>query len=207
MVMEETKSKREDARIRSTKSRVQEVFLELLQEKPVSRISVTQICKEAQINRTTFYKPYLDVFDLMDKTCQDLQTSFKEAVGRIRITGIVQTLTQILQILQENLAHYWPLFGPNGDPTLAGRLIGSCYPLFADNPMFADSREYDDDLKKILYCYLSGGCTAMLTFWVQYGQKRSPEEMAVIMDELIRITMAGVSEHLDVFRQGNKVKN
>jgi hypothetical protein len=39
---------------------------------------------------------------------------------------------------------------------------------------------------------------------MQYGQKRSPEEMAVIMDELIRITMAGVREHLEVFRQGTK---
>lgn len=202
--MEETKPKREDARIRSTKGRVQEIFLQHLREKPASRISVTQICKEAGINRTTFYKHYLDVFDLLDKTERELQTSFREAVGRIQVTGVVQTLTEILQILQQNMARYWPLFGPNGDPALAGRLIGSCYPLFADNPMFADSREYDDDLKKILYCYVSGGCMAMLTYWVQYGQKRSSEEMAVIMDELIRITMAGVREHLEVFRQGTK---
>ena len=129
--MEETKPKREDARIRSTKGRVQEIFLQHLREKPASRISVTQICKEAGINRTTFYKHYLDVFDLLDKTERELQTSFREAVGRIRVTGVVQTLTEILQILQQNMVRYWPLFGPNGDPALAGRLIGSCYPLFA----------------------------------------------------------------------------
>ncbi len=94
--MEETKPKREDARIRSTKGRVQEIFLQHLREKPASRISVTQICKEAGINRTTFYKHYLDVFDLLDKTERELQTSFREAVGRIRVTGVVQTLTEIL---------------------------------------------------------------------------------------------------------------
>lgn len=179
--------------------RIREVFLKLLADRPTSRITVTQICREAGINRTTFYKHYVDVFDLLDKTEQDLLSSYQEAVGRIRVTGVVPALTEMLQILRQSMEHYWPLFGENGDPSLAGRLVGSVYPLFAGNPMFADSRKYDEDVKKLLYCYLSGGCTAMLTYWVQYGKSRSPEEMAVIMDELIHITINGVKAHLGDF--------
>ncbi|MGN1024586.1 MAG: TetR/AcrR family transcriptional regulator [Lachnospiraceae bacterium] len=191
--------KQERAGTQSAVERIRAVFLELLTDRPLGRITVTQICREAGINRTTFYKHYLDVFDLMDKTEQDLLSSYQEAVGRIRMTGVVPVLTEMLQILRQNMEHYWPLFGKNGDPSFSGRLIGSVYPLFADNPMFADSRKYDDDVKKLLYCYLSGGCTAMLTYWVQYGKTRSPEEMAVVMDELIRITMTGVKEHFADF--------
>ncbi|MER2172017.1 MAG: TetR/AcrR family transcriptional regulator, partial [Psychrobacillus psychrodurans] len=42
-----------------------DAFLLLLQEKNLNKITVTEICKEADINRGTFYSYYNDPFDLM----------------------------------------------------------------------------------------------------------------------------------------------
>lgn len=56
-----------DARVRYTRRMIETSFLELLEEKPVSRITVTQLCERAQINRATFYKHYLDIPDLLEK--------------------------------------------------------------------------------------------------------------------------------------------
>jgi AcrR family transcriptional regulator len=52
--------------IRSRKL-IRQAFLELIQEKPVEKITVTDIIKRADINRGTFYAHYQDIRDLMEQ--------------------------------------------------------------------------------------------------------------------------------------------
>ena len=61
-----------DARVRYTRMVIEDCFLALLQEKPVSKVTVTELCQMAQINRATFYKHYLDIPDLLEKTEEKL---------------------------------------------------------------------------------------------------------------------------------------
>lgn len=46
--------------------KIEKSFIELLQTMEVNEISISDICKNAQINRSTFYANYLDIFDLID---------------------------------------------------------------------------------------------------------------------------------------------
>jgi AcrR family transcriptional regulator len=43
---------------------IMKAFLELLDRKPLSAITVNDICEEAKIHRSTFYRYYEDKFDL-----------------------------------------------------------------------------------------------------------------------------------------------
>ena len=45
---------------------IERIFANLIQEKNLSEISVTEICKLSKLNRTTFYANFLDVYDLVD---------------------------------------------------------------------------------------------------------------------------------------------
>lgn len=47
--------------------KIEKVFLQMIQTKEVNEIKVSDICKKAHINRTTFYSNYIDIFDLADK--------------------------------------------------------------------------------------------------------------------------------------------
>ena len=51
-------TKSEDKRIRATKDALETALLQLLQDKRLSSISVTELCKAAGINRNTFYCHY-----------------------------------------------------------------------------------------------------------------------------------------------------
>ena len=51
-------------------------FLELEQEPTVG-----QLCKAAQINRSTFYRHYRDIPDLMEKTEKEIQKGLFRTVG------------------------------------------------------------------------------------------------------------------------------
>ena len=54
-------------RKKDSQERIEKIFVELLQYKELNEVSVTDICKLANINRTTFYNNYLDIYDLADK--------------------------------------------------------------------------------------------------------------------------------------------
>ena len=56
-----------DRRVKYTKMIIRETFINLLEKKSINKITVSEICKEADINRATFYRYYLDVYDLYDK--------------------------------------------------------------------------------------------------------------------------------------------
>ena len=56
-----------DIRIKKTKKAIADAFLTKTKKKPIEKITVTDIVKEAQINKSTFYAHYHDIYDLMDE--------------------------------------------------------------------------------------------------------------------------------------------
>ena len=58
---------KQDHRIRLTKLLLREAFLDLLVEKPVAKITVKELCEQANVNRATFYAHYRDLFDLHEE--------------------------------------------------------------------------------------------------------------------------------------------
>ena len=60
-------------RRQASKEKIKAVFLELLKKRELAKITVSEICELAGINRSTFYANYLDIYDLADKICFELQ--------------------------------------------------------------------------------------------------------------------------------------
>lgn len=54
-----------DARVRYTKLTIRNAFLDLLKKYPVEQITVSEICRIAEINRATFYRYYENPYDLL----------------------------------------------------------------------------------------------------------------------------------------------
>ena len=59
--------KRDDRRARYTKMVIHDAFFELLESEGFDKMSVTDICKRADVNRGTFYLHYEDKYALLDE--------------------------------------------------------------------------------------------------------------------------------------------
>ena len=68
----EEKTKKEDRRIRYTRQIIKETFLKLLEKKSFTKITVTELCRIAEINRGTFYLHYYDMEDVLDDILNDM---------------------------------------------------------------------------------------------------------------------------------------
>ena len=56
-----------DLRTQKTEKTITDAFLSLRARKPLEKITVRELCTQAQINRSTFYDHYRDVYDLADR--------------------------------------------------------------------------------------------------------------------------------------------
>ncbi len=62
----------EDRRIRKTKKNLKNTFIEMLEDMPFEKITVTDICKRSDISRITFYTHYSDKYALVDDIFKDM---------------------------------------------------------------------------------------------------------------------------------------
>lgn len=57
---------------KSSVEKIEKTFLQLIQKKNIEDISVSTICEIANLNRSTFYSNYIDIYDLADKVKQQM---------------------------------------------------------------------------------------------------------------------------------------
>lgn len=65
-------------RKRESMERIEKVFIELLQTKELNEINVSDICKRAGLNRTTFYANYTDIYGLADTIRDKLEAAVSD---------------------------------------------------------------------------------------------------------------------------------
>lgn len=168
-------SKKEDRRVKYTKQAIRESFLELLSEKPIEKISVTEICKKADINRGTFYSHYTDPFELRQQLEQELKDAFAErkaSSGLARLPAV-----ENFRILKENQDLCGVFYGPNGDNKAMYNIIyeysfGYVEELFGGTPPIPET--HTECLRSILV----SATNTMLRFWYENGMKEDPALMA-----------------------------
>lgn len=60
-----------DRRTHYTRQTIKDSLLSLMQKKPFSKITVTEICRLSEINRGTFYLHYYDLDDVLDEILEN----------------------------------------------------------------------------------------------------------------------------------------
>ena len=158
-------------RRRESVSKIEKAFMELLQTKELKEISVSDICKMTQLNRSTFYANFIDIYDLADKLCDKLEKDFStlfadDANSRIN-TGAVRMFTHI----KENQLFYKTYFKLDYDKK--------------HEILTYDTNRANKDFggKNLDYhiTFFRNGLNAMIKMWLDNGCKESPEEIDLII--------------------------
>ncbi|MGN1227157.1 MAG: TetR/AcrR family transcriptional regulator [Christensenellales bacterium] len=84
---------KEDLRIRRTKKLLSITLLELMEEKPIEKISVTDICNKAMVHRTTFYSHFEDKYHLLSYVFQNIKEELFENLQNSEISKDLKSIS------------------------------------------------------------------------------------------------------------------
>lgn len=107
-----------DRRIRKTKAQLRHGLAKLLKEKTIKEITVKELVEEVDINRSTFYLHYTDIYDLMEQTENDLKSEILEIIHNdepVKIGETMPHITELFVFIADNREIASALLGPNGD--------------------------------------------------------------------------------------------
>ncbi len=92
--------RKENRRVRYTRMVLRETLLSLLQQYPLNKITVSRICEQADVNRSTFYLYYKDAYDLLDQIETELVEQISQALeGTSYMLPNVEMLQRIYEII------------------------------------------------------------------------------------------------------------
>lgn len=175
------KPDREDQRTRITKKLVRESFLALLSKKNIRHITVKEICEMAQVNRGTFYKYYLDVYDLKEQIENEFLREFADSVDRFAKAGALDSVYEVCRtvfaLLKENEKLCRILLGRDANDGIIDKFVKIGRDIFiAAYPGMFPTIEREK-LERY-YLFISGGCVVSVRKWILSGMKEPVEEMA-----------------------------
>lgn len=98
-----------DRRTRYTRRVIKEAMLALMAKKPFPKITVTELCKEADINRGTFYIHFYDTEDVLDDLLQDAFSQTAEVLDHVLCPERATCTYPLCERIQNSEA-YRPLF-------------------------------------------------------------------------------------------------
>lgn len=88
-------------------------LIELLDEKYISEISVTELCNKANMNRSTFYSHYENVIDVLDEIQNDIYEELENYLNDSQ--SLNGTLNECLSYVKQNSNVFKVLLSQKGN--------------------------------------------------------------------------------------------
>ena len=175
-----------DLRVRRTRKLLQQALIEGAIEKGFAALTVRDITERAMVNRSTFYRHYLDKYDLLEQHLNEIYEMLEEGgvIGEGRNAGLVELLKQI----QQSPDFYRVVLGPQADAFLSQRFRQQTQQRYLAyfHQAFPEAASDPDrpplDLK--FTTAASAACSA-LAWWLEQERPSTPEQFAHWLQQLI----------------------
>lgn len=158
-------------RRRESRERMEKVFVELLQTKDLGQIHVSELCKLAGVNRTTFYANYTDIYGLADAIRDRLEAESAE-LYREEAAGINSNdYLKLFRHIRQNQIFYRTYFKLGYDDN---------YQILSYNTELA-KKHFQNRFIRYHMEFFKSGLTRVIKLWLQNGCQETPEEMSEIV--------------------------
>lgn len=155
-------------RKRQSKIKIENALVELLQTKEIKDISVTDICRLARLNRSTFYANYLDIYDLTDKIRERMLADFHELYAAEALHGYNSNdYLKLFYHIKENQLFYKTYFKLGFDAQFEITRYDTNYA-----EKYYNNKHLDYHME-----FFRAGITAVIKLWLENDCRISPEEV------------------------------
>lgn len=163
-------------RRRESQEKIEKVFVQLLRKKEINNISVTDICKIANVNRSTFYANYIDIKDLVEKLhSRMINDFFNIYTEEVSLGKHSYDFLKLFKHIKNNQLFYKTYFKLGID-----YMWDSSYNINDEMVKWYGNTKYSE----YHITFFRAGINAVIQKWLNNGCKESPEEIEkIIKDE------------------------
>ena len=172
-----------DRRVRYTKMVLRESILDLLKNKTLNQISITELCKIADINRNTFYKHYNTPYDLIHEMEDEIFNKLMDSIKDIE--NVNDIILASCRTLESDKKMSLIIFSETDSSSLLSKALSS----FRNKDITANKNSeevFQQSLLEKIYLFGEQGTIALMKDWVLGGFKESAESIAEIISYLIQ---------------------
>ena len=158
----------ETRRVRLTKRMMKDAILELMEEKPFAKISVTEVCERADVNRSTFYAHYADTSALL----AELEDEVLAGMPVMGEGSFADELTRYFDHVRQNAPLFRTLIVRIGSEDFTRRIVDASLSRYRPGEEKAGLEE------RYSYVFFIHGVIGMLKSWLTDGFPLTSRELA-----------------------------
>lgn len=161
-----------NAKIAKTKQVLLAAYCELLKSHAAKDISVSQLCRTAGVNRSTFYKHYALPDEIITEKVEEFVQNFLIVALQTPQLNIETHMLKMCEVLKQNA---WII----QLHSVAGKDLSQLMQKMLPKGSIGTEKGY-------AYSFISGGVAALAMQWVVHGCKQAPAKIARLLAGLIK---------------------
>lgn len=174
-------ARKENQRVKLTKKLLKDSLIGLMHNKPIGKITIKEVCENAEINRSTFYLYYTDQYALLAEIENELIAHAQEHLKKIDSdAGSLQYLTALLSYIQEHADIFRTLLCRQESLSFQAAFVEASFL----NLKLNLSLNCSESVAGYVYNYLIMGCLSMIKQWIEAGFNLSSKDMADLIFRL-----------------------
>jgi AcrR family transcriptional regulator len=174
---------------------IRDSLSELMKQRPITDITIKEICALADISRPTFYAHYRDQYDML-KSIEDETFAYFETVVFANNTKelskreIARLIEDVLQYIENDSNSVKVLLSENGDIGFQRKIFSRFIAHFQHMMKNYSEKTSDEGKIECRSVFMVHGTIALVHHWVKSNMGIPKNELARMLVELIGVTGA-----------------
>ena len=168
-------NKPDGRRVRMTKMLLKNALIDIMKIKSIHLVSIKEICEEADVNRSTFYRHYNTQYDLYDEIIEDIAND----IGGIYSDDFttLEFLTKVLEYIESKRETFLVILSDNGKLSL-----GEAFSIFTER--FMDNNNTNKLVTYVME-FIAAGLTSTIWIWLNKENRRPASDVARMLHNLM----------------------
>ncbi|WP_042148439.1 TetR-like C-terminal domain-containing protein [Paucisalibacillus sp. EB02] len=182
-----------DRRKKYTRMVLKDSLLKLLKEKPLSSITVKEICEIADVNRSTFYAHYTDQYALLTQIEDELIDDLKRYLSELNVQEedeAIHMVERVLTYFATKHEECQTLLNESGDSSFHRKVMDVAQGFIMKSWM--EIYEFDKEKLAYISSFIVSGSVQVIKMWMENGMTQSPKEMATLINNLVNKDMYSI---------------
>ncbi|MBQ9953867.1 MAG: TetR/AcrR family transcriptional regulator C-terminal domain-containing protein [Eggerthellaceae bacterium] len=177
---------REDRRAKVTKTLIRKALIELLEDKTIGSISVSELCRKADVSRSTFYAHY----STPEEALESIQAELIDETLSFPTDGsfsVFDYMMHTVNVALENKDYYLLVARDHRARAMFRRKL---LELTNDTPELHDFPEDptpEQSARRFRVLSVAEGCAGIINDWCDRGMKESPETVARAVADFVAL--------------------